>query len=264
MINPEAVLSDMQALSIAAGKEILKMYKKRVPIEYKNDDTPVTAADKAANEIIVNGLKERYPTIPILAEESTDNLLRLRERFCFLVDPLDGTKEFIKENDEFTVNIALTELGRPIGGVINVPVYEELYFGWKGMGSYSLINNKREKLKVSNRIQNIRLAKSRSYQDERLDKLIRINRDVIGEIIIAGSAYKGCLLAKGEVEAYYRYGRTMEWDTAAMEIIVSEAGGVLSGIDGKLLVYNKKNPENPTGFYLLNDKENALLLPKEL
>lgn len=83
MINPEAVLSDMQALSIAAGKEILKMYKKSVPIEYKNDDTPVTAADKAANEIIVNGLKERYPTIPILAEESTDNLLRLRERFCF-------------------------------------------------------------------------------------------------------------------------------------------------------------------------------------
>ena len=123
MINPEAVLSDMQALSIAAGKEILKMYKKSVPIEYKNDDTPVTAADKAANEIIVNGLKERYPTIPILAEESTDNLLRLRERFCFLVDPLDGTKEFIKENDEFTVNIALTELGRPIGGGINISVF---------------------------------------------------------------------------------------------------------------------------------------------
>ena len=263
MINPKAVFANMQTLSKAAGKEILKMYKKGVAVEYKSDDSPITAADKAANEIIVNGLKECHPNIPILAEESVDNPLRLKERFCFLVDPLDGTKEFIKENDEFTVNIALTELGSPIGGVIYVPVYEELYYAWKGMGAYSQINNERKNIFVSERTKNIRLAKSRSYEDERLDKLIMTNQDMISEVIIAGSAYKGCLLAKGDVEAYYRYGRTMEWDTAAMEIIVSEAGGAFLGLDGKSFLYNKKNPENPTGFHVINKKENALLLPKE-
>ncbi len=197
----------------------------------------------------------------ILAEESFDDLSRIEKRYCFLVDPLDGTKEFIKGNDEFTVNIALTEWGKPIGGVIYVPVYKELYYGWKGEGAFSLINGEKKHLHVSKRIGNIRLAKSRTHHSPMLDELISKNN--INHVIVAGSAYKGCLLARGDVEAYYRFGRTMEWDTAAMEIIVTEAGGIFSGMDGKPLAYNKKNPENPQGFYLLNNKENMLSTPME-
>lgn len=261
MLNQKNVLEAMKMLSIEAGKEILKLYKKEIEVEYKKDHSPVTAADKAANDIIVKELKKNFQNIPVLAEESVDDPSRLNERFCFLVDPLDGTKEFIKENDEFTVNIALVEWERPIGGVIYVPVYEELYYAWKGMGAYSFINDEERRIFVSDKTENIRLAKSRSHYDSRLDRLISDNN--IRNVITAGSAYKGCLLARGDVEAYYRFGRTMEWDTAAMEIIVAEAGGIFLGMDNKPFMYNKENPENPTGFYLINKKENALSIPME-
>ncbi len=261
MINSKDILDTIKELSVAAGKEILKLYKKEIPIEYKDDQSPVTEADKNANEIIIKGLEKAFPEFGILAEESSDDLSRLEKKYCFLVDPLDGTKEFIKGNDEFTVNIALAEWGKPIGGVIYVPVYNELYCGWEGQGAYAFINGHGKQLHVSQRIGNIRLAKSRTYHSPDLDRLINANN--ITDVIVAGSAYKGCLLARGDVEVYYRFGRTMEWDTAAMEIIVTEAGGIFSGMNGKPLLYNKENPGNPQGFYLLNKKENMLTIPTE-
>jgi 3'(2'), 5'-bisphosphate nucleotidase len=261
LINITDVLATMKELSVIAGEEILKLYKKDIPIEYKPDQSPVTEADRRANYIITGGLKKAFPEMGILAEESADDLSRLKKKHCFVVDPLDGTKEFIKRNDEFTVNIALVEWGRPIGGVIYVPVYNELYYGFSGQGAYSLIQGREKRLKVSQRIGDIRLAKSRTHHSSKLDKLISDNS--ITRVIIAGSAYKGCLLARGDVEAYYRFGRTMEWDTAAMDIIVTEAGGIFSGMNGEPLVYNKKNPENPQGFYLLNNNENKLSITME-
>lgn len=261
MLNSKDVLDTIKELSIVAGEEILKLFNKDISPEYKEDNSPVTEADKNANDIIVSGIKKEFPDMGILAEESSDDLSRLEKRYCFLVDPLDGTKEFIRGNDEFTVNIALTEWGKPIGGVIYVPVYKELYYGWAGEGAFSLINGEEKRLHVSKRIGNIRLAKSRTHHSHMLDKLISINN--INHVIVAGSAYKGCLLARGDVEAYYRFGRTMEWDTAAMEIIATEAGGIFSGMDGNQFKYNKKNPENPQGFYLLNNEANKLSIPME-
>ena len=261
MIDSNHILDTMKKLSVTAGEEILKHYKKEIPIEYKEDRSPVTKADKIANDIIISGLDREFPEMGILAEESADDLSRLEKRYCFIVDPLDGTKEFIRGNDEFTVNIALTEWGKPIGGVIYVPVYKELYYGWKGKGAFFLINGHEKRLHVSERTGNIRLARSRSHHSDLLDKLIEINN--INNVIVAGSAYKGCLLARGDVEAYYRFGRTMEWDTAAMEIIVEEAGGIFSGMDGRPFAYNKKNPENPRGFYLVNNEQNRLIVPVE-
>ncbi|NMA65030.1 MAG: 3'(2'),5'-bisphosphate nucleotidase CysQ [Clostridiaceae bacterium] len=248
----------MKNLSVTAGYEILKHYEKEIEVEYKKDNSPVTSADKAANNIIVQGLKSSFSHIPVLAEESVDNLSRLSSRFCFVVDPLDGTREYVKRNDEFTVNIAFVEQGRPIAGVIYVPVYKELYYAQKGIGAYSVIDGNEKRLKVSDRLGSIRLAKSRSFHAPELDEVIEKNK--IENIIIAGSAYKGCLLARGDVEAYYRFGRTMEWDTAAMEILILEAGGIFSGMDGRVFNYNKENPENPCGFYALNRKENELKL----
>lgn len=252
----QAVLNTMKELSVNAGIEILKLYEKTIEVEYKEDLSPVTLADKKANDIIVEGLKSLWPTIPVLAEESKDDPSRLLATYCFLVDPLDGTREYIKRNGEFTVNIALVEEGRPLAGVIYVPVLGELYYASKGSGAYSLINGTVKRLSVSNRVGNIRLAKSRSYQAPEMDRLIEKNR--ITQVIIAGSAYKGCLFARGDVEAYYRFGRTMEWDTAAMEILATEAGGSFSGMKGNVFCYNKENPENPTGFFLVNRPENLL------
>jgi 3'(2'), 5'-bisphosphate nucleotidase len=250
------VLAVMKKLSVLAGEGILKQYGKDIEVNLKADLSPVTSADKEANEIITGCLKNAFPQIPVLAEESSDDLSRLEQRYCFVVDPLDGTKEFIKKNGEFTVNIALVEKGRPVAGVIYVPVLDEMYFAAQGTGAYSLIKGQENRISVSERVGDIRLAKSRSYVSPELDKLIENNN--IKNVIIAGSAYKGCLLARGDVEAYYRFGRTMEWDTAAMEIIVTEAGGLFSGMDGKPFAYNKQNSENPQGFFALNKIENAL------
>lgn len=133
------VLGVIKNLSIQAGEEILRQYDLKIEIEYKKDHSPVTAADKAADKIIVSGLKVAFPEIPVLAEESADDPLRLGQRYCFVVDPLDGTKEYINKNGEFTVNIALVEDGKPIAGVIYVPVLEEMYFAGKGIGAYSIV-----------------------------------------------------------------------------------------------------------------------------
>ena len=249
-------LTDLfKKLAFMAGEEILEVYGTDFKVAYKEDDSPVTMADRKANDLIVNGLKNTYPHVPVLAEESADNLSRLSEEYCFIVDPLDGTKEFVKKNGEFTVNIALAHKGAPIAGLIYIPVLDECYYAAKGQGAF-MHNDKEEPIHVSGRIGDIRLAVSRSHSSDELDKLIEVNH--IKNIIIAGSAYKGCLLARGDVEAYYRFGRTMEWDTAAMQIIVEEAGGILMGMDERLLIYNKENPENPTGFYCINRKENRL------
>lgn len=260
MLEIEKILEAMKELSFKAGCEILKHYKREIKVEFKEDNSPVTSADKAANEIIVSGLNNSFKSIPVLAEESSDDLSRLNKEFCFVVDPLDGTKEYVKRNDEFTVNIALVQNGRPIAGVIYVPVYREMYYAAKDMGAYMKTDSIEVRIRVSENTGNIRLAKSRSHHAPELDALIEKNNTRIKDIIVAGSAYKGCLLARGDADAYYRFGRTMEWDTAAMEILVTEAGGVFSGMDGRTFRYNKENPENPTGFYAINKKENELIL----
>lgn len=252
----EKALKTMKEISIVAGHEILKRYKQDVQVEYKEDSSPVTEADKVANDVIVRSLKSEFNEIPILAEESADDTSRLGAKYCFIVDPLDGTKEFINKNGEFTVNIALIEDNRPIAGVIYVPVLEELYYAEKGRGAFMAAKGLDRPIRVSERTGDIRLAKSRSHYSAELERLIERNH--IKNIVIAGSAYKGCLLARGDVEAYYRFGRIMEWDTAAMDIIITEAGGIFSGMDGKPFKYNKEDPRNPTGFYALNRAENAL------
>jgi 3'(2'), 5'-bisphosphate nucleotidase len=254
----EDILAKVIELSVIAGNEILKHYHNKFTVEYKKDGSPVTIADKSANKIIVEGLMHSFPEIPVLAEESADDPARLNHQYCFVVDPLDGTREYIKRNGEFTVNIALVFKGRPIVGVIYAPVLKELYYAKKGMGAYSLIDGNKKRIFVSERAGDIRLAKSRTNRSDDLDRLIEKNN--ITDIIIAGSSYKGCLVARGDVEAYYRFGPTMEWDTAAMDIIVTEAGGIFAGIDDTEFIYNKKNPLNPSAFYAINKKENLLEL----
>ena len=247
-------------LSKEAGREILDIYhNKDFNIEYKDDDSPLTEADKRANQVIVPALKEIFKEFAILSEESKDNRDRLENDWCWVVDPLDGTKEFIKRNDEFTVNIALTYNQESVLGVIYVPVTDELYYAVKGNGAYYKASEKTKanKITVSDRRDDLRVVKSRSHASDELQSLLDAKKEKIEYTKEAGSSIKGCLIARGEAEVYYRFNPTMEWDTAAMDIIVREAGGIIRNLKtDEQMKYNLEDNLNGDGFYVLNDVAN--------
>lgn len=252
------VLETCKNIAVEAGKVILEVYSRDFSVDYKADESPITQADQQSNTLIVRALERKYPECAILAEESQDNPDRLKNDWCFIVDPLDGTKEFVKRNGEFTVNIALAYRGRPVLGVIGIPVTGELYYAVKGHGAYYEKDGHAQKIAVSSRTEDPRMVVSRSHRSERLQDLIEKNG--IKEIRTVGSAIKGCLIAKGEAEVYYRFGHTMEWDTAAMQCIVEEAGGIFRQMDDSEMTYNRENSLNEKGFYVLNHPRNKLTL----
>ncbi len=248
-------------LAIDAGKLIMQVYlDKSYDISIKSDESPVTTADHLANDLIVKILKKEFPQYAILAEESEDDLIRRDNDYCWLVDPLDGTKEFIKHNDEFSVNIALVYKKRPVLGVIYIPVTEELYYATKELGTfYEAKGVLKKKISVSDKTDDIKALRSRSRISQKLTDIYE-NETKITEVIKMGSSIKGCFIARGEAEIYYSLGKTMEWDTAAMEVIVSEAGGIFKQLDDSVMYYNRKISTNNNGFYIVNKKENKLRL----
>ncbi len=254
-----------QELALQAGEEILKIYHDpalSAQATEKGDKSPLTLADQQANQVILAGLKAKYPDIAILSEEEKDDLARRKNPLCFIVDPLDGTKEFLKRNGQFTVNIALAEDGKVISGVIFVPVTGDLYYASQGNGSfYKNSAGETQKNQVSPQVgldkpENIRLVMSASHGDPRMDQLVE--RYKFTNFVKMGSSLKGCLVARGEAELYYRHGLTCEWDTAAMQCIVEEAGGIFRQMDGSEMTYNRENTLNEKGFFIVNHRENML------
>lgn len=245
--------------AIRAGEKITEIYNSSIEVKYKENNTPLTAADEEANELIVGELLKHFPEYSILSEETKDTRDRLKNDWCWVVDPLDGTKEFIKRNGEFTVNIALTYKHKPVLGVIYVPVTKELYYAVKSFGAYLKSQNSIKKLEVSHKKENLTLVASRSHTSEKLSKLIEENKDKFKEIKNAGSSLKGCLIAKGDADVYYRFGLTSEWDTAAMQCIVEESGGIFRQLDSSEMLYNRDNTLNEKGFYIVNIKENIFI-----
>jgi len=252
------VLEYVKEITKEAGKIILEVYEKDFTIEYKDDMSPVTEADRRSNDYIVSSLSKKYPECAILAEESKNDPERIKNDWCFIVDPLDGTKEFIKKNGEFTVNIALSYKGKPVLGVIGIPVTGELYYAVKGMGAFYEKDGHAEKIHVSSRTEDIRMVISRSHKSDKLMQVIEKNG--IKNFKSVGSAIKGCLVAKGEAEVYYRFNYTMEWDTAAMQCIVEEAGGIFRQMDDSEMTYNRENSLNEKGFYAINHPANKLII----
>lgn len=252
-------------LAIGAGEKIMEVYgdeRLYTQVEEKGDKSPLTLADKRANALIVEGLNKKYPQIALLSEEEKDDKGRLENPLCFIVDPLDGTKEFIKRNGQFTVNIALAEEQRVVMGVIFVPATGDLYYASKGNGSFHR-NPKGEETKnnVSSTVgldkpEQIRLVMSASHGAAEMDALIE--QYGFTQFVKMGSSLKGCLVAKGDAEIYYRHGLTCEWDTAAMQCIVEEAGGMFRQMDGTEMLYNRENTLNEKGFYIVNQEENCL------
>lgn len=257
----EKELETAKEAAIKAGLAIMEIYENAedMQVEYKDGDMPLTVADKASNKIIVSALKEAFPDYSILSEEEKDSRERLKNDFCFVVDPLDGTKEFIKRNGQFTVNIALSHCHRTVMGVIYVPVTGELYFASQGQGAYlQEKEGEAQKINVSDNkeISSLRVVLSGSHGCPEMDALLEKYK--LTNFIKIGSSLKGCMVARGVADVYYRHNPTMEWDTAAMQCIVEEAGGIFRQMDSTEMLYNRENSLNDKGFYAINCQENYL------
>jgi len=224
-------------------------YKSKPEVSFKADRSPLTAADLASNKFIINSLSDLDKGIPILSEESlVDWAVRKNWTRYWLVDPLDGTKEFINQNGEFTVNIALIEKNEPIIGVIYAPALSTLYYASKNKGTYKLFcDQKINSLSDSTRIitnhkkssDHFKVFKSRSHSNEEFENWVKDFVDDY-ELIEKGSSIKFCKLAEGKADLYPRFGSTSEWDIAAGHIILTEAGGELESVDRKKILYNNK------------------------
>lgn len=236
-----------------AGKAILEIYNQTIDVEKKADDSPLTKADRESNRIILDGLKQHYPDIPYISEETKqmDYDVRKNWEYFWLIDPLDGTKEFIKKNGEFTVNIALIHKNIPILGVVYLPVKDVFYYAAKGQGSYKIEGTgapqKINSRKLADKKELVIMG-SRSHGNKELEDFVENKKHEYEnvEFVPAGSSLKFTRIAEGKADIYPRLGPTMEWDTAAAHAIVLESGKKVYkyGTDEQL-EYNKENLLNP-------------------
>jgi 3'(2'), 5'-bisphosphate nucleotidase len=250
------LLKDIEQLSVAAGQAIMEVYESGdFGVDHKADDSPLTKADLASHQVIAEGLKSLTEDIPVLSEESADIPFEERQSWqkYWLVDPLDGTKEFIKRNGEFTVNIALIESGKPILSVVYVPVSQVIYAAAKGVGVFKVEGGKRSSIGV---MKNSRfkptVVGSRSHMSD--DVKAYLERLGQHELVSMGSSLKFCLVAEGKADLYPRLGLTSEWDTAAAQCIVEQAGGQVVTLDGEPLLYNTKDSLLNPHFMVFGDK----------
>jgi len=247
--NLNKLLQSVCNIAVEAGLIINTYYKLNTEVSFKEDRSPLTEADLASNKFIINSLSELNADIPILSEESlVDWDVRKNWSRYWLVDPLDGTKEFIKQRREFTVNIALIENNEPTLGVIYAPALSILYYACKNNGSYKLscdqtINSLHDSTKIQTshkkNSDHLYVFKSRSHSNDEFESWVENNVDDY-ELIQKGSSIKFCEIAEGKADLYPRFGSTSEWDIAAGHIILVEAGGVINSIDDKKILYNNK------------------------
>jgi 3'(2'), 5'-bisphosphate nucleotidase len=252
-MNSKDPIDIQQVADIArrAGDEIMQVYQREFDVTHKGDGSPLTEADLAAHRLIVSGLRDIQPALPVLSEESRDIAYEERASWqrYWLVDPLDGTREFVNRNGEFTVNIALIENGTPRLGVVYAPVHDILYQGSAEHGAW---RSEAGALPTAIRVRSFSgqhpcVVASRSHRGAALEQALeRLSRS-FGEIDIMsmGSSFKLCLVAEGRADLYPRLGPTSEWDTAAAHAVVNAAGGRVMTLDGRELQYNKHDLLNP-------------------
>ncbi len=252
----EIDLEKIVAITKEAGEAIMQIYNKDFQVEYKDDKSPLTEADTKANEIICTSLVELYPNIPILSEENKKIPYAQRKNweYFWCIDPIDGTKEFINKNGEFTINIALIHRNTPVLGVVYAPAIGELYKAKKGEGVYKLVFSgqslviSEEKLPISCNRDGLVVVASKSHltpeTQDFIDQLTTKNQRLT--TISKGSSLKLCMVAEGIADIYPRLAPTMEWDTAAADAIIRESGKIVYNYETKKsLEYNKKDLLNP-------------------
>jgi 3'(2'), 5'-bisphosphate nucleotidase len=242
------------AITRQAAAAILTVYDSEFAVQHKDDRSPLTAADLAAHRCIVEGLRALTPDIPVLSEESRDADIAERRAWTrlWLVDPLDGTREFIKRNGEFTVNIALIEGGAAVFGVIQQPVTGALWHGMPGHGTFRRDGDADVAIRACIPAASpLRIAASRSHRDARTQALL----DALpgSEVVGCGSSLKFCRLAEGAIDLYPRFGPTSEWDTAAGQAILEAAGGAVLDLRGRPFRYNQRDGLLNGDFIALGD-----------
>ncbi|TAM99625.1 MAG: 3'(2'),5'-bisphosphate nucleotidase [Rhizobiaceae bacterium] len=249
-----AILPVLEELALAAGRAILKIREEGITVDIKPDASPVTRADREAERIILDGLHRHFPAVPIVAEEEA-SAGRLPERLgeaFFLVDPLDGTKEFVKGHSDFTVNIALIRRGVPEIGVVYAPARGVLYSGCCSAGASAVEiasdgrPERRQTITVRIACAPLTVVASRSHRTRETDDYL--TQCPGAEILSVGSSLKFCMLAAGKADLYPRFGRTMEWDTAAGDAVLRAGGGMTSTTDGKPLCYGKRGQQDDADF----------------
>ncbi len=242
VVKLHSLLPEVTALAREAGRAILSVYASSFSVSEKDDASPLTEADLAAERVILAGLKRLAPDIPVLSEESAAAPWERRKQWDWLwvVDPLDGTREFVQRNGEFTVNIALVHNHRPVLGVVHAPVLERDYYGCEGIGAFrSDAESTGRSIRVSQpAARPLRVVGSRSHRGSSLDAFLE--RAGEHELVAVGSSLKFCLLAEGSADVYPRLGPTSEWDTAAGQCVLEQAGGHVTRLDGEVLAYNMR------------------------
>jgi len=251
-MNHVELVQEVIIIARKAGEAIQKIYSasEGIEIEKKADDSPLTIADRTANKIICDGLDDLSVQYPIISEENKEIPYAERKGFeyCWLVDPLDGTKEFIKRNGEFTVNIALIYRERIIMGVVYASDLDEMYWAIEGKGAFQVVDGKNQRLEAKDftmKDSGLKVVCSRSHLNEETQSFV--NQLSNPELVATGSSLKFIIIAAGNAHVYPRLAPTMEWDTGAAQIILEEAGGaVIDHNTKKPLRYNKENLRNPS------------------
>ncbi|WP_193335454.1 3'(2'),5'-bisphosphate nucleotidase CysQ [Devosia beringensis] len=247
------MVEQLIGVALEAGAEVMRLYDTDFEVRFKDDNSPVTKADVVAEAIILAGLARIAPSLAVVAEEAAAAgcLPETAERFL-LVDPLDGSREFINRNGEFTVNIALIEDGAPVLGVVYAPALGRIWWGESGRGAGhgrvvagALVDRKAIEVRVCN-LAGLAVVGSRSHGGSAVGAWL--DRFAISQFVFAGSSLKFCLLASGEADLYPRLGRTMEWDTAAGDAVLRAAGGRVETLSGEPLRYGKRNQAHDTDF----------------
>lgn len=248
-----ALLQIFETTAIAAGREILRIYEEGCDVALKDDKSPVTAADHAAEAVILAALRRATPDIPVVAEEEISSGHvpgDLGDRF-YLVDPLDGTREFVNRNGDFTVNIALIEHGAPVLGVVYAPVRGWLFIGGPDGAQEVTVEHDgtvtgRKAIACRTTPDQLVAVASRSHRTPETNAYLKDYS--IADCVSVGSSIKFGLLARGEADIYPRFGRTMEWDTAAGDAVLRAAGGITLTLDGKALTYGRRDQADDVDF----------------
>ncbi|MCE2680765.1 MAG: 3'(2'),5'-bisphosphate nucleotidase CysQ [Burkholderiales bacterium] len=263
MTKIAALMPDLIDLIQKAGHCIMAIYESDHQVSQKKDESPVTAADLAAEKIILEGLKALTPHIPVIAEEATNaGQIPAIGKYFWLVDPLDGTKEFIQKNGEFTVNIALVEDGKPLLGLVLAPALDELYGGIVGQGAWLMSAGTTTPISARKPLKKgLTVVSSRSHGDETALAAFLQGRKVVDQKT-AGSSLKLCLIANGQADLYPRLGRTMEWDIAAGHAVLSAAGGEVMTLQHAPLRYGKPGLDNPH-FYAQGKPDAVAIKPRD-
>jgi 3'(2'), 5'-bisphosphate nucleotidase len=253
------LLSEIVSLANRAGDCILSDYHSEIVVEYKANDSPVTAADLAAHHCLVQGLQKLTPNIPVISEESLPSQIEpfYPSRY-WLVDPLDGTKEYMAKNGEFTVNIALIEDHQPVLGVVAAPAWRTVYFAERAQGAFKQIQNESpQRLQTRSWSEKAALTILRSRHHDHPELMVFCHQFPAFNLIRCGSSLKFCWLAEGLADLYPRLGPTCEWDTAAGQCILEVAGGAVLDRHNQPLHYNKSHSIKQPAFLAVADKNHA-------